>query len=220
MIKCVIFDLDGTLLDTIASITFYINRIFKDEGIDPITEEDTKIFIGNGARKLIKRALASRGIDDSLVFERILERYNREYTQDPYYLTEPYVGILELIRDLKSDGYSLAVLSNKPEETLLPVVSHFFGDIFDTVRGGRDSASLKPSPASTLAILSELGFSPSEMAFVGDSAVDIITAKNAEAALSIGVSWGFRGRGEPEEAGADRIADTADEIFDFIKGVK
>ena len=219
MIKCVIFDLDGTLLNTVTSITYYINKALEEEGIEPITEADTKIFIGNGAKKLIERTLAYRGITDAPTVERITKKYSDSYNGDPYYLTRPYDGIPELIDSLKSRGYSIGVLSNKPEETLVPIVEHFFGDVFNTVRGGRDSESLKPNPKSTLDMLSEMGYSPSELAFIGDTSVDILTAKNSCAALSIGVSWGFRDIAELTGSGADKIADTADEVLKFISGV-
>lgn len=220
MIKCVIFDLDGTLLNTVVSITYHINKIFSEEGFSPITEEQTKIFIGNGAKKLIERALKSNGIEDAPTVGRIIQKYSDSYNADPYYLTAPYEGITELIATLKSEGYLMGVLSNKPEQTLIPIVKYFFGDVFDLVRGGRDSGSLKPNPKSTLDMLDEMGALPSEMAFVGDTSVDILTAKNSRAALSIGVEWGFRGLEELLESGADKIAYTADEVLKFIKETK
>ena len=218
MIRCVIFDLDGTLLNTVTSITYYVNKTLAAEGIAPISEEDTKVFIGNGAKKLIERALRSRGIEDPQTVARVIESYNGSYNSDPYYLTYPYSGITELVAILKAEGYSIGVLSNKPETTLLPIVKYFFGDVFDSVRGGRDSESLKPDPGSTLDMLREMGASPSELAFIGDTSVDILTAKNAGAALSVGVSWGFRGTEELRLSGADKIADTAEDVLSFIKG--
>ncbi len=218
MIKCCIFDLDGTLLDTVTTIAYYVNKTVTAEGIAPITEDECRIFVGNGARKLIERTLNSRGVTDADALERILKKYNDDYDSDPYYLTEPYPGIPELIDSLREMGYTVAVLSNKPESTVKQIVSHYFGDRFAIVRGGRDTASLKPLPKSTLEMLSEMGESSSELAFIGDTSVDILTAKNAGAALAIGVSWGFRGREELEESGADVIADRAEDILRFVRG--
>ena len=220
MIKCCIFDLDGTLLNTVSSITYYVNKTISNLNIPPISEDECKIFIGNGARKLIERTLNSRGINDSEILLDVLGRYNKDYDSDPYYLTEPYPGIPELVDKLKSEGILIGVLSNKPENTVIPIVDHFFGDSFKFVRGGRDQESLKPSPRSTLEMLDEMGCLPSEMAFIGDTSVDMITAKNSGAALAIGVSWGFRSREELSESGSDRIADTADDILKFIKDSK
>lgn len=209
MIKCCIFDLDGTLLYTIPSITYHINNVFKEEGFFPITEDDCRRFIGNGASKLIERSLRRVGAYSEEVHKRVLAAYNRAYDSDPYYLTEPYEGTALVIDKLRSRGVKLAVLSNKPDSTARLAVEHFFPDSFGVVMGGRDGLPLKPAPDSTHALLAELGISPSDTAFIGDSDVDILTGKNAGVAVTVGAAWGFRGREELERAGADVIADSA-----------
>ena len=208
MIKCCIFDLDGTLLNTIPSITYYINKTFREAGFSEITEEDTKRFIGNGASKLIERALRHVGAYSESVHKDILRKYNAVYDSDPYYLTEPYSGIGELVFDLHRRGVKLAVLSNKPDSTTRLCVSHFFEGKFDAVLGGTDGMPLKPAPDSTEAVLRILQCAASETAFIGDSDVDIITGRNAGVALTVGAAWGFRGEEELRLAGADKVFDT------------
>ncbi len=208
MIKCCIFDLDGTLLYTIPSITYYINKTLLAEGFSTITEDDCRRFIGNGASKLIERSLLHVGAYTREVHARVLSAYNAAYDKDPYYLTEPYCGIRELIEGLRSREIALAVLSNKPDSTTRLVTEHFFGGSFECVMGGLAGIPLKPSPEGTLAVLRELSASPSECAFIGDSDVDIFTGKNAGVAFTLGAAWGFRGREELECAGASAVADT------------
>ena len=211
MIKCCVFDLDGTLLYTIPSITYYINASFDKEGLPHITEEDCRRFIGNGASKLVERALVSVGAYSEEMHKRVLSDYNAAYDRDPYYLTEPYSGIRGLVDALAARGIVLAVLSNKPDSTARLVTEHFFGDSFASVRGGRSGVPLKPMPHSLLELLHELSVLPSETAFIGNSDVDILTGKNACTALTVGAAWGFRDREELVRAGADAVADTPKE---------
>ena len=218
MIKYCIFDLDGTLLNTITSITYYLNRTLEAHGISEITEEECKIFIGDGARKLVYRALESKGIRDSYICDRVLRDYNNAYHSDPFYLTSVYPGIPELIDRLKESGITIGVLSNKPENTARAVVEHFFGDNFSFVRGGREGIPLKPSPVSTFQMLDEMGGMPSELAFIGDTGVDIDTGKAVGAQLTVGVLWGFRTTAELRSHGADVIADSIEDIFLAVRG--
>lgn len=213
MIKYCIFDLDGTLLNTITTITYYVNSIFKEENITPITEEECKIFIGDGARMLIKRALNSRGIVDDETIRRVLKNYNDAYDRAPLYLTEPYPGIREVVRELSSRGVILGVVSNKPDATTVQIVKEYFKDLFSFVRGGRDGVPLKPSPVAPLEMLSLMGGDTRELAFIGDTAVDIETGKNMGAKLSIGVIWGFRDKAELINAGADVIVSSAEDLM-------
>ena len=219
MIKYCIFDLDGTLLNTIRSITYYLNNTLAEEGIAPITEEECKIFIGDGAKKLVCRALLSKGITSEELNERVLAKYNAAYDNDPYYLTEPYPGITELIDELRTRGYVLGVLSNKPDSTAVSVVKRFFGESFELIAGGREGVALKPAPDSTLNMLRDMGGTPETLAFIGDTAVDITTGKNAGAALTVGVLWGFRTREELEGAGADVIAESARDVLEAVKKI-
>jgi len=216
MIKCCIFDLDGTILDTIGSITYFVNKTLNEYGIESVSVDECKYFAGNGARNLIKRALTSKGVTDEALTEKILADYVVAYDKDPLYLTTVFEGIDGLLSELRARGVKLAVLSNKPDSTVKSIVKDFFGDAFDVALGGRDGVPLKPDPTAAQDILNMLGFTPEQTAWVGDTSTDIETAKNLKAALSVGVLWGFRKRDELEGAGADIIASSADEV---LKGI-
>ena len=216
MIKCCIFDLDGTLLDTLPTIKYHLNNTLTAYGLPPATDSDTRIYIGDGAYQLIYRAFTARGVNDAEMIAKALAEYKAAYDASPYYLTTVYDGIEEMLDRLSAAGVTLAVLSNKPDLAAGLVVGKFLPDRFDVVRGGRDGVALKPDPAAALSMLSELGFSPDECAFIGDTSVDITTGRNMGAALSVGVLWGFRDRAELTAAGADVIVSTAVEILPAI----
>ena len=213
MIKCCVFDLDGTLLSTLDTITYHLNNTLKSEGISPITVNDTRNFIGNGARKLVFRAIAKGGVTDEVLGERVLRAYNEAYNRDPLPCTEPYPGITELVDSLCEKGVRLAVVTNKPQVTAKKLIEHFFPGKFSIVSGGRDDIILKPDPTETLRVIAELCIEPSMTAFIGDTSVDIITGKNAQVALTVGVSWGFREERELIEAGADAVVKNAAELY-------
>lgn len=217
MIKYAVFDLDGTLLDTITTITYYVNLALSSENIEKISEDECKYFVGNGARLLIRRALESRGAYDEEAYGRVWEIYNREYNRNTLYLTAPYDGIPELISALKERGITLAVLSNKPDFATRDIIPSFFGEAFATVHGARDNIALKPMPDGVYEICRELGATPDQIMYLGDSGVDMQTGKNSGAALTVGVSWGFRTKAELFENGADVVVDSPIEILDLIK---
>lgn len=216
MSKCVIFDLDGTILDTIEAITYYVNLTFNEEGIEPILVEDCKYYAGNGARKLIERSLASRGITDEESISRILEIYKKHYDDAPLYLTKPFEGISEMLLKLRLNGYKLAVVSNKPHTASYPIVKHFFGDAFDVITGALDGVPVKPDPALAHRILDELGIDREDSIFVGDTYVDMETGRNLHSSKVIGVLWGFRKKEELDGAGADVTVSTAEELYKAI----
>lgn len=218
MIKYVLFDLDGTLLSTLDTITYHLNGALSASGLDTITINDTRSFIGNGAKKLVARAVAKSGITDESVVAEVLSKYNLAYDADPLPCTEPYEGIVDLVNTLCSRGIKLAVVTNKPDDTAKKLINHFFPGCFEAVSGGKAGAVLKPDPTESLAVLLGMGGNAFECAFVGDTSVDILTGKNIGAALSIGVSWGFRTREELTSAGADHIADTAKDLLVILGG--
>lgn len=214
-IKCAVFDLDGTLLNTIKTINYYLNFALTKHGLGAVSETDTMSFVGNGAKKLIERAIDGVGGDRNL-FDAVFKTYNEAYNASPYYLTEPYDGIAELISNLKSSGIKLAVLSNKPDFATKAAVKHFFGDLFDLVLGGRENVPLKPCPDALFDIMSEFGVTPDETAYIGDSEPDVQTAKNASVALNISVTWGFRTKDQLKNAGAEILINKPLEIIDLI----
>ncbi len=219
MIKCCIFDLDGTLLDTINSIAYFVNKTFQNHGIDSVTPAECNYFAGNGAKTLIKRALESKGRFDEASFPEILTEYKAAYDASPTYLTEAFPGIKELLLSLKEKGVRLAVLSNKPDFATKSIVKHFFGDVFDVVLGGVDGVPLKPNPKAALDIISAFSVKPEETAFIGDTSTDIETGKNMGAKKSIGVLWGFRPESELRESGADVVVSSAEQILSEVTSV-
>ena len=216
MIKYCIFDLDGTLLNTLNSIKYYLNNTLRDNGIGEITLEECRQFIGDGAKMLCMRALNSRGVYDGEILSRVLSQYNDAYHKNPYYLTAPYPDITDTLDKLSSRGITLAVLSNKPDRTAKAVCEKFFAGRFHFVMGGIDGVPLKPAPDSCISLMQKMGANPSEVAFIGDTGVDIETGVRAGCGKKIGVSWGFRDREELVAMGADTVLDTAHDLLNFI----
>ena len=216
MIKYVLFDLDGTLLSTLDTITHHLNQALVKHGLSEITVADTGEFIGNGARKLVTRAVKKGGCTDESVINGVLSDYNRAYDSDPLPFTEPYPGIRELVDELYKRNIRLGVVTNKPDPTAKKLIEHFFPGKFDIVSGGREGIVLKPDPTEAIRVLSLMGGDVSECAFVGDTSVDIETGRNMHAALSVGVSWGFRSKKSLLLSGADAVVDTALDILKYV----
>ena len=213
MYKLCAFDLDGTLVDTIADIAFSVNLILEQMGY-PVCEEDSyRRKVGNGMRLLCRRALPEDVQDDEAVLEELVRRYDAYYSAHCCDRSRAYPGIPELIVRLRKAGVRCAVISNKPHAQSQIVLGTLFSeDDFDYVEGQSSRFARKPDPEALIDCMKTLGMSEDETVYVGDSDVDAVFAANAGVAC-IGVSWGFRGRKELEEAGASFIADTADEIF-------
>jgi phosphoglycolate phosphatase len=214
-IKCAVFDLDGTLLNTIKTINYYLNLTLSTYGLGSVSEEDTMRFVGDGAIKLIERALDRVGADSSL-FDSVYKTYNEAYNSSPYYLTEVYEGIPELLSTLKGKGIRLAVLSNKPDFAVKATIGKFLPDTFDIVRGGVDGVPLKPSPDALFEILREFGFTPDETAYIGDSEPDVLTAQNTGIKNGIFVTYGFRTADQLINSGAKQIVDKPQEIINIL----
>ena len=211
-IKCAVFDLDGTLLNTIKTINHYLNLTLEKYGLPTVSEEQTKAMVGDGARLLIKRALGERAEDEAL-YSAVFRDYNAAYDADPYYLTEPYEGIDEMLLALRGQGVTLAVLSNKPNTAVCLAIEHFFPEAFTAVSGAREGIALKPDPAPLLEMLRELGVSTEETAYIGDSEPDVLLAKNARVAYPVAVTWGFRTKEQLTAAGAEKLIDHPSEII-------
>ena len=222
MIKGCLFDLDGTLLDTLKSIRYYLNYTLEKYGIRTLSEEETKIFVGKGAKNLVERSMAAAGIDflsgeGAELLSKVHPEYVALYDANPEYLTEPYAYITEAVDELYKSGIKLAVISNKPDTTVKQLVERSFPGKFEIVEGGSDRFPLKPDAAWPLSICERLSLSPSEVAYFGDTSTDMKTAKNFGAALAVGVSWGFRSEEELISNGADVIISSPSEIPSVIK---
>ncbi len=204
-IRAVIFDLDGTLLDTIEDITDASNRVYEPRGLGRFSAEEMKTLVGEGAAELIRRVFAWRGRPapaESVVAE-ILNDYRREYEACWHVHSRPYAGIPELLTGLARRGVRTAVLSNKAQMFTAAMVEKLLAPHrFDIVRGSLPGVPLKPDPAAALAIAAELGLTPADCAFVGDTNIDMMTAR-AAGMLAAGALWGFRTAEELRANGAD-----------------
>lgn len=216
--QAVIFDLDGTLLNTIDTITYYGNKALSEFGFATATADEFKYFVGNGAVKLIERALTKSGEWTRKDFENVYTYYNEIYNAEPLYLTKSFPGIFEMLTKLKSSGVKIGVLSNKPDEAVQGVVRKFFGDLPDVVSGGKKGVPLKPDPTAAENLLALLGADKKVSAFVGDSGVDMKTGSAAHL-HTIGVKWGFRKEDELIENGAEHTVDTPDEILKIVNAL-
>ncbi|MBQ9070973.1 MAG: HAD family hydrolase [Clostridia bacterium] len=222
MIKGCLFDLDGTLLDTLTSIRYYLNYVLKKHGQKEVTVEETKLFVGKGARNLVERALTAGGVSVSSDSGReLLGKIHREYVdvydEKPEYLTSPYESISEAVDFLYERGIKLAVISNKPDKMVKKLVELNFPNRFDIVEGASEKYPLKPLSEWPLSICERLSLSPDEVLYFGDTSTDMQTAKNFGAALAVGVLWGFRDEEELLENGADVILSHPSEIIKLLK---
>lgn len=215
MIKAVIFDLDGTVSDTISTIAHFGNVALEYCGFPAIDENEYKYFAGDGKVKLLHRALAFYGADTEENFKKVEAKYDREYEADPIFETKPFDGLVCELQKLKNRGTKLAILSNKPDNVTVMVANELFGDLFCIVHGKRENIATKPDPEGANILMDELGVKKEECVFVGDTNVDIRTAKNA-GMKSIGVLWGFRDEKELFDAGADYIIEKTSQIFETI----
>lgn len=216
-IKCAVFDMDGTLLDTLKTIRYYLNLALEKNGVSTVSEEECKRFVGYGAKWLIECALKNSDAYTAPLAEKVFADYNLLYNADPYYLTEAYEGIYDCLSKLRESGIILAVLSNKPDFALREVTERFFPDTFALARGAVDGVALKPNPESLLAMLNQLGFTPEETAYIGDSEPDVEIARNAKVALSISATWGFRTEEQLTTAGAVNLIRHPSDMFLKIK---
>ncbi len=217
MIKAVIFDLDGTLVDSIKDIGISTNYALNKYGF-PIHElSEYNYFVGNGVPKLIERAIPKEDLNEQS-FNNVLTAFSEYYGKNYLANTVPYKDINECLTVLKQNGIALAVLSNKKDEYTQKIVLKLFGDTFDFVLGKSEAYPLKPNPASTLDIIEKLGISEKECAFLGDSGVDMQTAVNS-GCLPIGVTWGLRTEDELKANGAKYLIHKPNDIAEFILGI-
>jgi len=217
MIRACIFDLDGTLADSLSSIAYFANMALEKYGHAPIGQEEYKVFVGDGALLLVKRMMDYVGETSEQIGRQVFELFSREYEKDFMCKTEVYEGIMSLLKELKKQGILLGVLSNKPHAIAVQVVEHMFGKgFFDVCYGADKDKPLKPDPAVLKMMLKELHIRGKECLYIGDTGVDMQTGK-AGGAFAVGVLWGFRGQEELQQNGADVIVSHPSEIFAYIK---
>ncbi|NLO99048.1 MAG: HAD family hydrolase [Clostridiaceae bacterium] len=209
----IIFDLDGTLLNTLEDLTDSVNYALELYGYPKRSIEEIRKFLGNGVRKLIELAVPG-GIDDPF-YNECLEANQKHYSENMRNKTAPYNGIIELLQQLKEENYKLAVVSNKLDKAVKELVQDFFGEYIQVAIGETADISKKPAPDTVFQALQELQSSAGKAIYVGDSEVDVRTAKNA-GTKCVAVTWGFRDRDVLEREGADFIIDRPIELMGII----
>lgn len=214
MKKTVIFDLDGTLLDSIEDIASSMNKVLESLQLPTHKIEDYKHFVGGGVDILVENALNNQSKE---IKDEVIKRFKIEYDGKLHSKTLPYDGIYELLDELKNLDINLAVLSNKPHEFTVSYVNHFFKNYnFKEIHGQKKDVPKKPDPKAALDIVKFLNSSCENTYFIGDTKIDMQTAKNANM-TAIGVLWGFRDEKELRDFGADFIVSNPLEILKIIK---
>ena len=212
--KTIIFDLDGTLIDSLEDIAVCMNKVLEELNLPIHKINDYKYFVGSGVDVLVNSALKDSSQE---IKNEVLERFKKEYDQQLHAKTKPYAGIYELLDELKKLDYNLAVLSNKPHDFTIAYVDYLFKDYnFKEVHGQKQEVPRKPDPIGAINIAKALNIPCSEIFFVGDTMVDMQTAKSANM-KAIGVLWGFRDEKELMENGASFVVKHPLDILEIIK---
>lgn len=212
MIKTVIFDLDGTLLNTLEDLKEATNFALSQFNYPKRSLEEVRCFVGNGVRKLIERAVPK----DCENIEECLTVFKKNYSEIMCNHTTPYNGILKILSDLKSEGVKIGVVSNKFDSAVKELCQKYFGNLVDVAIGQADDVPKKPAPDGVFKAMKELNADKISTIYIGDSEVDVETAKNAKLPC-IGVTWGFRDKKNLE--GADFIADCPNDINIIIRSL-
>ena len=212
MKKLIIFDLDGTLLNTIGDLADAVDYVMRSRNLPEHTNAEYRQMVGGGIKRLVERALPLELAENEAYVEECVAQFRRYYVDNIDRHTIPYEGIPELLRKLQCDGVKMAIASNKFQHGTDRLVAKFFGDIeFVAIEGNREGAPLKPNPEIIHNILRIAGLEHRDAVMVGDSGIDIRTAI-AAGIDSIGVSWGFRFADELYAAGATTVVTTAEEL--------
>ncbi len=213
-IKGILFDLDGTLCDTLADLAAATNRVLTAYGFEAKPIENFRQYVGNGAKNQLKRAIGVP-VDEGL-FGEIHQAYMADYGAHYLDATRPYDGVREAVDRLYRQGIVMGVVTNKPQQMATRIVQELFGGQIAEVWGNTPDFPLKPHPALPLHVMNRLGLTPEETLFVGDSGVDMETGVNC-GMTAVGVTWGFRGREELTKAGASVLIDTARELLALVE---
>ena len=214
--KACIFDLDGTLANTLESMSVSANQVIEPFVYAPLPTENFKYYAGDGARILVERVLRDAGDQDLIHLEEVYQAYSAIFDQDCTYKVTVYDGMEETLEKIKSMGIKLAVLSNKPHAQTKKVISNLFGDeLFDWVQGQQEGIEKKPDPSGALAIAKAFGVKPEECMYVGDTNVDMMTGNRA-GMFTVGVLWGFRDRKELIEHHAHALAEKPEDLMRLL----
>ena len=215
--RAVLFDLDGTLLDTLEDLGDSMNEVLKGLGLPEHPIRAYQTFVGDGVQNLVRRALPAERREDGELVQRCVKRMREEYSRRWRAKTKPYDGIPDLLENLSSAGIRAAILSNKPHPAVLEIVAHFFPDThFDAVLGARPGIPIKPDAGAALEISRQLAIPPGSFLYLGDTNTDMITAR-AAGMFPVGVLWGFRGEAELREAGAAVVVSRPGQVTELLQ---
>lgn len=212
-IQAVVFDLDGTLLDTLTDLTASVNYALTQMGHAVHTKDEVCSYVGTGVRVLMTRALP-QGASDAAIDE-CLGLFSAHYKDHMDDATAPYPGVLDMLDGLNARGIKVGILSNKVDVAVKALSARYFGERVTLAVGERPGVKRKPAPDALFDVLSQLGVAPENAVYVGDSDVDVQTAQNARVSL-VAVSWGFRPEAVLRDAGATTIIDRADQLIPAI----
>lgn len=211
--KLAIFDLDGTILETLEDLKNSVNFALANNNLPMRSLEDVKSFVGNGIRKLIERAVPNSCPD--MLKECVFADFNEHYATHCKDTTKPYDGIVDMLRELKNISVKCAVVSNKSDSAVQPLCNHYYPGIFDIAVGVKEGIRPKPNPDSVRSVIEQLSVSKAETVYIGDSDVDVQTAKNVGVEC-IAVLWGFRDKDMLLLAGATKFAANAKELMSYF----
>ncbi len=211
--EAVVFDLDGTLLNTLDDLCDSVNYALVNKGYPKRSLDEVRSFVGNGVEKLMMRAVPENTSEEDAL--EALSIFKNHYKLNSKNKTKPYEGIMDLLKELKRNGFKMAIVSNKFDEAVKELNKEFFGEYIDFAYGECETIRKKPNPDAVIKALEDLGVTKAQAVYVGDSDVDIMTADNAGLDC-ISVTWGFRDRKELEMSGAVSIIDEPMDLMDII----
>jgi len=217
MIKLCIFDLDGTVVDSLESIAYSANNTIKSYGFNPLPIQNYKKYAGDGADELIKRCLVASGDNELKFYDAAFKKYKQLFVKDCTYNLKLYDGIYDMLKELKNQSLKIAILSNKPHDRAIDVIYSLFGDnFFDIIVGQSEKMKKKPAPDGALYIADFFNVNTKECLYVGDTNTDMLTGNSANM-YTVGVTWGFRNRKELEKNNAWKIIDRPKQLLDIVK---
>lgn len=215
--KLMIFDLDGTVLDTITTIAHFCNTALSKYNLKTFPVDRYKIFAGEGARSLTKKILDAQNAYTKDLHNKLFDFYMESYDKNPTHLTTIFGGLYETLEKIKALGIKIAIVSNKPHFATVSVTEKLYGEgFFDLIFGQRENVPLKPDPQAVLEVIDYFKVKKEECLYIGDTCTDMQTGKNA-GVYTIGVLWGFRDFKELSENGADIIIKKTEALYDIVK---
>ncbi len=214
-IEYIIFDMDGTLLDSLTDLQNTLNYCFRKEGFPERTYQEVRSFVGNGLKKLIERAVPQGTCDEKI--NEILSDFKAHYIEHCADFTAPYEGIMDMLAKLKEKGYKMAIVSNKADEALKVLSERFFGAYIDVAVGERAGMNKKPAPDLVYFAMEQLGADKENTVYIGDSEVDYQTAVNS-GLICVSVLWGFRDKEMLQEYGANCFANMPEDVVKIVEG--